>query len=93
MHSYPRISESVSVFDLKYGKKYYPNSIPCEFDPFPSLHPGAGGPGQDKGGALLQGGFGRQGTEQAGRQAGAPQAAGGSKLRVSRKLKGGKLAW
>ena len=36
MHSYPRISKFKSVFilDLKYSKKYYPNPIPCESDPF-----------------------------------------------------------
>ena len=27
LYSYPIISESVSVFELKYGKKYYPNPI------------------------------------------------------------------
>ena len=31
------ISENVSVFDLKCGKKCYPNLIPCEPNPFPSL--------------------------------------------------------
>ena len=34
MHSYPRISVSVFVFDLKCGKKCHPNPIPYESDPF-----------------------------------------------------------
>ena len=35
--SYPTTSESVSVSELKYGKKYYPNPIPYVSDPIPSL--------------------------------------------------------
>ena len=38
--SYPTISESVSVSELKCGKKCYSDLIPCVFDPIPSL--GAG---------------------------------------------------
>ena len=34
---YLTISESVSVSELKYGKKYYPDPIPYVFDPIPSL--------------------------------------------------------
>ena len=54
MHSYPTISESVFVFDLKCGKKYYPDLILCESDPFsPSTYglasKGMGGKG-DTGG-------------------------------------------
>jgi len=35
--SYPTTSESVSVSELKYGKKCYPDPIPCVFNPIPSL--------------------------------------------------------
>ena len=34
---YPTISESVSVSELKCGKKCYPDPIPCVSDPIPSL--------------------------------------------------------
>ena len=37
--SYPTISESVSVSELKCGKKCYPDPIPCVSDPIPSLAP------------------------------------------------------
>jgi len=43
LHSSPRISGSVSVFDLKYGKRCYPNSISCKFDLFPFLESRAAG--------------------------------------------------
>ena len=35
--SYPTTSESVFVSELKWGKKYYPNLIPCVSDPISSL--------------------------------------------------------
>ena len=35
--SYPTTSESVSVSELKYGKKYYPDPIPCVSDPIPCV--------------------------------------------------------
>ena len=35
--SYPTKSESVSVSELKYSKKCYPDPIPCVSDPIPSL--------------------------------------------------------
>ena len=34
--SYPTTSKSVSVSELKCGKKYYPNPIPYVSDPIPS---------------------------------------------------------
>ena len=35
--SYPTTFESISVSELKYGKKCYPNPIPYVSDPIPSL--------------------------------------------------------
>ena len=58
MHSYPTISESVSVFDLKCGKKCNPDPILCESDPFPPLLMGSPAKGRVEKGTHVEKGSG-----------------------------------